>query len=269
MTLCLMLLVALGILLGAQSATAQAWSQPWARERLEKSPRHHEWVTEKHGVRSVELFNAYPESKEKRPVVLIIHEIFGLSDWAQELADEVAAAGYIAVAPDLLSGMGPNGGRTKDFPEGAVTEAVSKLNPEQVTADLNAVADYGLKLPASNGKLYAAGFCWGGGQTFRFATNRSGLSAAFVFYGPPPDKDAMPRIKAPVYGFYAGNDARIDATVPDTITAMKAAGKIYDPVTYEGAGHGFMRAGEAPDASEVNKKARDDAWQRWKTLLAK
>jgi len=255
----------LGILLVPQAVGAQEW----ARQQLEKSPRHREWVSVKHDARTVETLVVYPESKDKRPVVVVIHEIFGLSDWAQELADEVAAAGYIAVAPDLLSGMGPNGGRTKDFPEGAVTEAVSKLNPEQVTADLNAVADYGLKLPASNGKLYAAGFCWGGGQTFRFATNRSGLSAAFVFYGPPPDKDAMPRIKAPVYGFYAGNDARIDATVPDTITAMKAAGKIYDPVTYEGAGHGFMRAGEAPDASEVNKKARDDAWQRWKTLLAK
>src|SRR5579859_2744144 len=115
MMLGMMLLVALGILLGAECAAAQAWSQPWAVERLEKSPRHHEWVTVKHGGRSVELFIAYPESKEKRPVVLIIHEIFGLSDWAQELADEVAAAGYVAVAQKLLTGMAANGGRTKDF----------------------------------------------------------------------------------------------------------------------------------------------------------
>ena len=120
-----------------------------------------------------------------------------------------------------------------------------------------------------NGKLYVAGFCWGGGQSFRFATNRGDLSAAFVFYGPPPAKDAMAHIKAPVYGFYAGNDARIGATVPDTISAMKAAGKTFDPVTYDGAGHGFMRAGEAPDASDANKKARDDSWTRWKSLLAK
>jgi carboxymethylenebutenolidase len=209
----------------------------------------------------------YPESKDKRPVVLVIHEIFGLSDWAQELADEVAAAGYIAVAPDLLSGMAPHGGRTKDFPTG-VTEAVSKLNPDQVTADLNAAADYALKLPAANGKLYVTGFCWGGGQSFRFATNRGDLSAAFVFYGVPPSTDAMARIKAPVYGFYAGNDARIDATIPDTISAMKTAGKTYEPVTYDGAGHGFMRAGEAPDASDANKKAREVAWKRWKSLLA-
>src|SRR6201984_1783145 len=254
----------------AQSAGAQEWSQPWARERIAKSPRHNEWVTVKHDGRNVETLVVYPESKDKRPVVLVIHEIFGLSDWTQELADEVAAAGYIAVAPDLLSGMGPNCGRTNSFTAGAVTEAVSKLNPDQVTADLNAAADYGKKLPSANGKLFVAGFCWGGGQTFRFATNRGDLSAAFVFYGPPPAKDAMTRIAAPVYGFYAGNDARIDATIPEATSAMKAAGKTYDPVTYEGAGHGFMRAGETPDdPNPANKKAREEAWALGKSLLPK
>jgi carboxymethylenebutenolidase len=262
------LIVLSAIFLFTQSAAAQAWSQPWALEKLEKSPRHHEWLMVKHGGRSVETFIAYPESKEKRPVVLIIHEIFGLSDWAQELADEVAAAGYVAVAPDLLTGMAPGGGRTKDFPGDSVTEAIGKLDPGQITADLNAAADFALKLPASNGKLYVAGFCWGGGQTFRYATNRSDLVGAFVFYGPPPPKESMSKITAPVYGFYAGNDARIGATIPDTIAAMKAAGKTYEPVTYEGATHGFMRAGEAPDATEANKKAREDAWKRWKSLLA-
>ena len=148
-------------------------------------------------------------------------------------------------------------------------EAVSHLNPDTVTADLKAAADYALKLPASNGKLFVAGFCWGGGQTFRFATNRPDISAAFVFYGPPPDKDGMARIKAPVYGFYAGNDARIGATIPDTKENMKAAGKTYDPVTYDGARHGFMRSGEAPDASEADKRARADAWARWKNLMEK
>jgi len=246
-----------------------AFSQDWAKEKVEKSPRHREWVTIKHDGRSVETFVVYPESKQKTPVVLVIHEIFGMTDWVQDLADQLAEAGYIAVAPDLLSGMGPNGGRSTAFAQGEATEAVSHLNPEQITADLNAVADYAKKLPASNGKLFVTGFCWGGGQSFRFATNRQDLSAAFVFYGPPPDKDAMKRITAPVYGFYAGNDARIGATIPETVTNMKAAGKTYDPVTYEGAGHGFMRAGEAPDASEGNKKARTDAWTRWKKLLSK
>jgi carboxymethylenebutenolidase len=257
--------VLLGLLWSAQCAAAQ----DWARATLGKSPRHQEWVTVKHDGRSVETFVVYPESKGKTPVVLVIHEIFGMTDWVQDLADQVAAAGYIAVAPDLLSGMGPNGGRSSSIPEGKTMEAVSHLNPEQVTADLNSAADYGLKLPASNGKLFVGGFCWGGGQTFRFATNRGDLAAAFVFYGPPPDKDAMARIKAPVYGFYAGDDARIGATVPGTIEQMKAAGKTFDPVTYDGAGHGFMRAGEAPDANDANRKARTEAWARWKSLLAK
>jgi carboxymethylenebutenolidase len=252
-----------------QQQQGPEWSQPWARERIAKSPRHSEWVTLKHDNRSVDTLVVYPESKDKRPVVLVIHEIFGLSDWAQLLADEVAAAGYIAVAPDLLSGMAPNGGRTKDFPSGGAVEAIGKLPPDQVTADLNAAADYAKKIPSWNGKIYVVGFCWGGSQSFRFATNRSDLSAAFVFYGAPPDPSAMSRITAPVYGFYAGEDSRIDSTIPGTVTAMKAAGKTYEPVTYDGAGHGFMRAGEAPDPTPANAKARDDSWTRWKAILAK
>src|SRR5467141_4478769 len=144
--------------------TQAVWAQDWARTQLDKSPRHREWITVKHDGRAVETFVVYPESKDKRPVVLVIHEIFGMTDWVQDLADQVAEAGYIAVAPDLLSGMAPNGGRSSDFPEGKSVEAVGKLNPDQVTADLNAAADYALKLPASSGKLSVAGFCWGGGQ---------------------------------------------------------------------------------------------------------
>jgi len=255
------------------ASASPIFAQDWARARVEKSPRHREWVTVKHDDRAVETFVVYPEVKDKTPVVLIIHEIFGMTDWVQDLADQVAEAGYIAVAPDLLSGMGPNGGRSSSFAAGQgmsspAVEAVSHLNPDQVTADLNAVADYANKIPASNGKLYVAGFCWGGGQSFRFATHRSDLAGAFVFYGPPPAKEAMANISAPVYGFYAGNDARIGATLPDARENMKAAGKTFDPVTYEGAGHGFMRAGEAPDASDANRRARDEAWARWKKILA-
>jgi carboxymethylenebutenolidase len=170
------------ILLVLLVLVAQAvWAQDWARTQLEKSPRHREWVTVKHDGRSVQTFVVYPESKEKRPVVVLIHEIFGMSDWVQDLADQVAAAGYIAVAPDLLSGMGPNGGRSTEFSQDKVTEAVSHLNPDQVTADLNAVSDYATKIPSSNGKLFVGGFCWGGGQTFRFATNRGDLAGACVF----------------------------------------------------------------------------------------
>ena len=257
------------VLLLSALAASLLTAQDWARATLEKSSRHREWVTVKHDGRSVETFVVYPESKSKTPVVLIIHEIFGMTDWVQDLADQVAAAGYIAVAPDLLSGMAPNGGRTPDFPQGGVGPAIGKLNPDQITGDLNAVAAYGIHLPAASGRLFVAGFCWGGSQTFRFATNRADLAAAFVFYGGPPKKEDMDRIKAPVYGFYAENDARIGATIPDAEAAMKAAGKTYEPVTYAGAGHGFMRAGEDPAGTEANRKARADAWERWKKLLSK
>jgi carboxymethylenebutenolidase len=217
----------------------------------------------------VHAFVVYPEVKSKAPAVIVIHEIFGLTDWAREAADEVAAAGYVAIEPDLLSGFGPKGGGSSAFAsQDDAVKAVSGLNPDVVTADLNATADYVKKLPAVNGKLAVAGFCWGGGQSFRFATNRHDLSAAFVFYGPPPK--ALSAITAPVYGFYAGNDARISATVPDTTEAMKAAGKPYEQVIYEGAGHGFMRAGEDPTrtaGNEANVKAREEAWVRFRSLL--
>jgi carboxymethylenebutenolidase len=244
-------------------------AQDWAKQRLEKSPRHQEWVDIKYGNRTLHAFVVYPEVKAKAPAVLVIHEIFGLTDWAREAADEVAAAGYVAIAPDLLSNFGPNGGGSSAFAsQDDAVKAVSALDPDVVTTDLNAAADYVKKLPAVNGKLAVVGFCWGGGQSFRFATNRHDLSAAFVFYGPPPKN--LSAITAPVYGFYAGNDARISATVPDTMAAMKAAGKKYEPVIYDGAGHGFMRAGEDPTrttGNEANVKARDEAWARWKELL--
>jgi carboxymethylenebutenolidase len=206
-----------------------------------------------------------------------------MSDWVQSLTDQLAEAGYIAIAPDLLSGMGPNKGGTSDVATGgsnAIGIAIRALPPDQITADLNAVADYVTSLPSSNSRLVIAGFCWGGGETFRFATNRPNIKAAFVFYGAPPmtgpqnaqviDKAALVRIGSPVYGFYAENDIRINATLAATIEAMKQLGKTYEPVTYIGAGHGFVRAGEDPnDKNPANKKARDDAWKRWREILAK
>ena len=251
-------------------------SQEWAKQRVASSPRHREWVKVKNGTREVNSFVVYPEVKNKATAVIVIHEIFGMSDWVQSLTDQLAEAGYIAIAPDLLSGMGPNGGGTSSLDPNGIGKAIRDLPPDQITGDLNAVADYVSKLPGANGKIVVTGYCWGGGQSFRYATNNPKLKAAFVFYGPPPstsadgtpDKAALTRITAPVYGFYAGNDARIDATIPATTDAMKELKKTYEPVTYEGAGHGFMRAGEAPDANEANKKARDDAWARWKKLLA-
>src|SRR6266849_3931605 len=161
--------------------------QDWARARLAKSPRHQEWVEVKYGNRTVKSFVVYPEVKNKATAVVVIHEIFGMSDWVQALTDELAEAGYIAIAPDLLSGMGPNGGGTDELAaSNGVGQAIGKLPPDQITADLNAVSDYVSKLPAANGKVAVGGFCWGGSQSFRFATNRPNLVAAFVFYGSPP-----------------------------------------------------------------------------------
>lgn len=250
-------------------AILPATAQDWAKARLEKSPRHLEWVKVKHGSREVNCFLAYPEVKDRATAVVLIHEIFGLTDWVRSVADQLAEAGYIAIAPDLLSGSAPGGGGTAELGGGdAVRKAIAALPPDQITADLRAVVDHVAKLPACNGKVAVAGFCWGGSQAFRFATSAREPKAFFVFYGSGPEAEAdLARIQAPVYGFYGGNDARVNATIPATRDAMKKLGKRFEPVIYEDAGHGFMRAGEAPDASEANRKARAEAWQRWKEIL--
>lgn len=249
---------------------ASASAQDGAKQRLNESPRHHEWVTVEHDGRQVEAFVAFPEIEDRALAVVVIHENRGLNDWVRGVADQLAEAGYLAIAPDLLSGMGPAGGKTSDFPDSdAAREAIYKLDPAQVTADLHAVTDYVAALPAATGKVVVAGFCWGGSQTFRFVTNRTDLVAALPFYGSAPrDGMALARIQAPVYGFYGGNDARVNATIPETKAQMTSYGKTYEPVTYEGARHGFMRAGEAPDADDANRKAREDAWERLKKVLA-
>src|ERR1051326_7514965 len=207
-------------------------AQEWAKARLEKSSRHGEWVKIKQGNREVNSFIVYPEVKEKATAVVVIHEIFGLSDWVRDATEQFAEAGYIAIAPDLLSGAAPGGGGTAEIGSGdAVRKAISSLPADQITADLKSVMDYVSKLPSCNGKVAVAGFCWGGGQPFRFATNDKDIKAAFVFYGPPPAKeDEIAHISAPVYGFYGGNDERINATIPKTREMMKKAGKSYDPV---------------------------------------
>ena len=290
--------IALSSVAGVGGARAEA--QDWAKATLDKSPRHSEYVTiQEPSGRKLQAFVVYPEVKDKAPVIVLVHEIFGESDWFKEMADELAGAGYIVVAPDLLSGWGPNmtperpmasmggdaqmhmtpgapgaamqlaipGGTTAFADQGAVVRAVTSLQDADVITDLDAAADYGKKLPSASGKLFVAGFCWGGGKSFLFATHRKDLSAAFVFYGPPPPVEAMKDITAPVYGFYAGNDARISMTVPQTEVNMKAAGKTYEPVIYDGAGHGFMRAGEAPEASAANLAARREGFQRLVKLL--
>lgn len=245
-------------------------AQQWAQQRLDHSPRHRQIVLLHPAGRTLQAFIAYPEASGPRPVVLVIHEIFGLSAWAQEMTDELAAAGYVAIAPDLLSGKGPAGGGTASFPnQTALSRALVSMPPAEIEADLDAAADWALQQPASNGKLYVIGFCWGGTQSFRYATERRGLRAALVFYGTPPDRAAMEQITAPVYGFYAGNDARVSLTVPGTRTLMAALHKRYHADIYQGAGHGFMRAGEQPDPTPANQTARNAAWKQIRRILGR
>jgi len=230
-----------------------------AKEALAKSPRHGEWVDVKlaDGTKVV-TWVVYPERKEKAGVVIVIHEIFGLSDWVRGVTDQLASEGFIALAPDLLSGMGPNGGGTQELGEEA-TKVIRNLTPEAVAARLDAVRAYALGLPAANGKVGTVGFCWGGGASFNYAAAQPKLDAAVVFYGTSPDAAATyAKISAPVLGHYGGDDARVDATIPTAEDEMKKLGKRYTAKIYEGAGHGFMR--QQTDRDGANLKAAQQAW---------
>lgn len=242
---------------------------PTPEQRLENSPRHHEWIDVAGKDRKVRCFVAFPEVKTKAGVVVVLHENKGLTTWVRGVADQLAESGWIAIAPDLLSGKGPEGGNTDAFKSvDAATQAIYALDAAQVTADLNAVCEHAKKLEASSGLLAVVGFCWGGSQSFAFATERKDLAAALVFYGSAPKgEEAFAKIACPVHGFYGENDARITAGVDAAKEAMKKAGKTYEAIVYAGAGHGFFRAGESADPSDANRKARDEAWTRVKRVL--
>jgi carboxymethylenebutenolidase len=248
---------------------APAAAQDWAVAALDASPRHHEWVTVDSRERPLHLFVAYPEVSESASVFLVIHENRGLTDSVRLFADQAAEAGYIAVAIDLLSGFDAEHDRTSDFATSdAARSALGQLDAEGVTEDLLAAQAYAMGLPASNGNLVVAGFCWGGSQTFRFATNTSGLLASMVFYGSPP-RAGMDRISAPVFGFYGENDARINSTIEATEETMTSLENAYEYEIYPGAGHAFMRRGDDPgtEDGDPNRAARDASWDRIKSLM--
>lgn len=243
-------------------------SEQQAKAALEKSPRHGEYVDVKlpGGGTPVRTWIVYPERKDKAGVVLLIHEIYGLSDWLRGVADQLAKEGFIAVAPDLISGLGPNGGGTESAASrDDVVKMVRALSPEDATARLNAVRDYAVHLPAANGKSATIGFCWGGGRSFAYAAAQPSLNAAVVYYGVPPEAADMARIKAPVLGFYGGDDARVTTTVAPAEAEMKKLGKTYEPHVFDGAGHGFLRAQE--DREGANLKAAQGAWPRTVAFL--
>lgn len=234
-----------------------------AKPRLNTSPRHGEWINVKvpGSDQPVKTWIVYPERSTRAPVVIVIHEIYGLTDWIRSVADQLAADGFIALAPDVLSGKGPDGGDTDSFgSRDAVVGAMRKLSREEVTTRLNAIRDYGIKLPAATEKFGSIGFCWGGSTSFAYATAQPELNAAVVYYGTAPDAADLGKINAPVLGFYGGDDARVNAGIPAAETGMKDLGKSYEHHIYEGAGHGFLRAQD--DRDGANMRATQQAWPR-------
>ncbi|MFB6317634.1 dienelactone hydrolase family protein [Saccharicrinis sp. FJH54] len=256
------------ILLLASFSLLTIQAQDFAVKELDASPRHQEWIKVKSGDRDVNCFVVYPETSKKATVVIAIHENRGLTDWVRSFADQLAGKGFIVVAPDLLSDFGPSINGTSDFKTSdEARNAIYALKPDQVMNDLNAVQKYAAQIPSGNGKTAVIGFCWGGTQSFRMATYNQNIKAALVFYGSAPDKKDIANITAPVYGFYGGNDQRINAGIPETETLMRDAGKSYEYVIYDGAGHAYMRQGDDPDGSADNKAARDNSWKRLVKIL--
>lgn len=241
-----------------------------AKASLEKSPRHGEYLDVELGAgqKALRAWVVYPERKGKTPVVIVIHEIFGLSDWIRAVADQLAEDGFIAVAPDLICGKGPNGGCTDSIPSrDDVVKAVRGLTPEEVRARLDAVRGYALKIPAGNKKTATVGYCWGGARSFEYATKQPGLNAAIVYYGTAPDTASLSAIKAPVLGLYGEDDARVNTTIEPAAAEMKKLKKTYEVEIYKGAGHGFLRAQSGREGA--NLKATQAAWPQMLAFLRK
>ena len=239
-----------------------------AKAVLEKSPRHGEYIDVKMpgGTVPIRTWISYPERKDKAGVVIVIMEVYGLTDWIRGVADQLAKEGFIAVAPDMVSGLGPGGGGTESVTSrDDVVALVRGISPEEAMKRLNAVRDWAIKLPASNGKSATVGFCWGGARSFAFAGAQPALDAAVVYYGSSPDAPVLATIKAPVQGHYGGDDARVNATIAPAEAEMKKLGKTYEPHIYEGAGHGFLRDQNARDGA--NMKATKEAWPLTVKLL--
>lgn len=258
----------------AQTAPASIAIPPdagLASEALAKSSRHGEWVDitfaggEAGKETKLKTWVVYPERSDKAPVVIVIHEIFGLSDWVRGVADQLAADGFIALAPDLLSGMGPDGGGTEALGD-KVREEIRKLTPDDQGARLNAVREFALKIPSASAKSACIGFCWGGSASFNFAVRQPALNAAVVYYGTAPmsegkpDAAALGKITCPVLGCYGADDARVTATIEPTAAAMAELKKSFSHHEYAGAGHGFLRQSEPAQRDGANLKAAQEAW---------
>jgi carboxymethylenebutenolidase len=210
---------------------------------------HSEYVRYLSGKDTVTAYIAYPERPQPTPAVIVIHEIFGMSDFIRQTTEQLAKDGFVAIAPDLLSRRGG----TPASPDSA-RKLIATLQPDSVTADLDATRAYLKTLkPVRAGEIGVIGFCWAGGQSFRYATNAPELKAFVVCYGSSPNPADMAKIRAKGLGVYAENDAHIDAGLPDAMAAMRAAGKDYPHTVYPGVGHGFLRTREKPEVA-------DSAW---------
>lgn len=229
-----------------------------AKARLDASPRHGEWVRYAAGPDSVRAWVVYPERSDRAPVVVVIHEIFGLTDWIRGVADQLAAEGFIAIAPDLLSGKGPGGGGTESVDRQGAVQLIRGLDRLEVKQRLDAAAEYATSLPAARPAFATIGFCWGGSTSFRYATEQPNLGAAVVYYGSSPDTEALAQISAPVLGLYGGDDARVNVTIEPAKVEMDRLGKRYEYEIYEGAGHGFLR--QQGGREDANMQATEQAW---------
>jgi carboxymethylenebutenolidase len=229
-----------------------------ALARLNTSPRHGEWaMISIPPSDSVRAWIVYPERKTKAPVVVVVHEIFGLSDWIRGVADQLAADGFIAIAPDFLTMKNLPPGTDSAATQAAVA-AIRTLDAEQVQRMIDGAARYAMALPAALPRYGVVGFCWGGGVSFEHATHAPSLGASVVYYGVSPKTEKLSMVRAPVLGLYGGNDARVDATIPPADSAMRTLGKTYTPTLFEGAGHGFLRQQNGQNGA--NLTATQKAW---------
>jgi carboxymethylenebutenolidase len=231
--------------------------------RLASSPRHGEWVRYDAGQGDeVDAWVVYPQRADAAPVVVVIHEIFGLNDWARAVADQYAAEGFIAIAPDFLSGKASDmvGGTAAIGGADAARAAMAKLDPSEILRRLDGAAAYATSLPSATKAFGSVGFCWGGGISFAWATRQPKLGAAVVYYGTSPATSSLATVEAPVLGLYGGADARVNATIPDAKAELERLGKRYETEIYEGAGHAFLR--QQSGQNGANLVASEAAWPR-------